>query len=71
MSNYLNAHGVCLLIRTVWLFLSLLKTISGLLNFCSRPLAGLLNSSVAMLGKLGPIGADIISNKTIFIYLFI
>ena len=50
---------------------SLLHSMGGLLNICSFPLDGLLNSSVARLSKLGLIGDDLFCNKDIYIYIYI
>ena len=56
MTTCFNAAGL----------LSLSHMIGGLANLSNRPLAGLINRSMARLGSLGLISVDLICNKDIF-----
>ena len=60
----------CLFTRDIWLFSSLSCDVSCLLNFGSKPLAGLLNSNVTRLGSRGLINVHLIFNKAIQISSF-
>ena len=66
MSISLSLFGWgCLLLNAAWLLLWLLHMKGGLINLGNRPLGGLLNSSVAMLGSPGLIGVDLIWKQDI------